>query len=211
MLYTSHRASQDALRQRLRELAGCATTGGNVSSGIYSSPLGNFTVPVPAMGFGAVVQEHSSADECMVAFHDDFGGLRRIDCWRLPAAAAAMIGEPDRMSERYSGYMTTIVLPGMEQQSPGAAVLDERFVGEDEDRAYFCVVEIPGGSTLMDVVSGRGPDSRRGFLVFARGGFMYLVVTADDMSAITGWDPSEETFAGMLEQALRFRLTIEFK
>jgi len=70
------------------------------------------------------------------------------DYWRFPLDAAAAIGDPEAIDERYSGSMTLVLLSGIEEMFPGTTVLDERFAGDGAHRAYCCVLEIPGGSTL---------------------------------------------------------------
>ncbi|MBL4700287.1 MAG: hypothetical protein JKX85_03430 [Phycisphaeraceae bacterium] len=144
-------------------ISGCASTGGHVASGIYTSPHGNFTVPLPKMGLGARVQEKKFETSGFVSFHDDFGTLKRIDYSALPANANVV----------YRDLIHNVVLPDMQSRFPGSKLLHEEAINNPEKQGYFFVLKIPQGSPLVDMKTGKGMDSTRGYLYFTSQGYIY--------------------------------------
>ena len=137
-------------------LAGCSTTGGHVVSGMYNSPHDNFAVPLPKLGMGTKVQEQSFENSGYVSFHDDFGSLRSIEYSRLPANAVI----------DYRHLIHRVVLPDIQSRFPGSTMLYEKPLNQGGQKEYFFVLQVPGGSPLVDMKANKALDSTRGYLYF---------------------------------------------
>lgn len=64
-------------------LFGCATEGGGVSNGVYTSPVHIFKVPVPELGPDAEVKDSASDRSGSVRFSDGHGYVLRIEYVRM--------------------------------------------------------------------------------------------------------------------------------
>jgi hypothetical protein len=153
---------------------GCAGMRGPGSNAVYTSPHNNFTVPVPEMPFGARIDERKRDDGGTVMFYDDFSGsLQRIDYQRVAPDATPMLAQPATTDTLLHRLVHNGMLPAMKTQFPGAEMIHDRFVNAGSERAYFCVITLPGGSSAVDMNTGERMTSTRSFLYFASNGFMY--------------------------------------
>jgi hypothetical protein len=168
-----HRALSVALLSAA--VTACAA-GAPARAEIFRSPLGDFSLPVPS-GLGMKTDEGHSEEGGRVSFHDDFGGLSAVTYWRLPPDRIQVLADPAGRDAAYTRtlhqhVMRTLFTP----VSPQASVLHEEFLGEPgPDREYFAVVDLPGGSPLMNVTEGRRMDSVRSLLIFETNGFLYML------------------------------------
>lgn len=155
--------------------AGCATTKGTVSGGMYQSPLNNFSVTLPNWG-GLRIQDQNDNEGGRVSFHDDFGNLLAITYLRLPANSESTFKDNDKRDAAYSSFLKTYAVPSLfNRASQGARIVHEEFMGEGENRAYFAVVSLPEGSALVDLKQNKRFDSVRGVFIFDKRGFMYMI------------------------------------
>jgi len=188
-------------------IAGCAGTRGHITSGIYTSPHDNFTVPLPNMGPGARVQEKKFENSGFVSFHDDFGTLQRIDYSRLPANATVV----------YHDLIHNVVLPDMQARFPGSKILHEELLNINGQKEYFFVLKIPEGSPLIDLKTGKGMDSTRGYLYFISAGFIYnLSEQQGGLSDLLSKKdkvepPTSESFDELLDNLKKFKKSILIK
>lgn len=188
-------------------IAGCAGTGGHVASGTYTSPHNNFTVPLPKMGPGARVQEEKFETSGFVSFHDDFGTLQRIDYSLLPANATVV----------YRDLIHNVVLPDMHARFPGSKLLHEELLSTNEQKEYFFVLKIPEGSPLVDVKTGKGMDSTRGYLYFISTGYIYsLSAQQGGLSDLLSGNenietPISESFDKLLNTLRKFKMSMHIK
>lgn len=188
-------------------IAGCAGTGGHVTSGLYISPHDNFTVALPKMGPGARVQEKSFETSGFVSFHDDFGTLQRIDYSRLPVNATVV----------YRDLIHNVVLPDMQSRFPGSKLLHEEPLNTDGQEEYFFVLKIPEGSPLVDLKTGKGMDSTRGYLYFISGGYIYSL--SEQQGGLSDLlrdkkevePPTSESFDKLLNNLRKFKKTMQIK
>ncbi len=156
-------------------VVGCATIKGTVSGGKYQSPLNNFAVVLPKFA-GLKIQDQNDNAGGRVSFHGDFGNLRAITYLRLPANSESTLKDNKKRDAAYSGFLKTYAVPSLfSHASKGTRIAHEEFLGEGENRAYFAVINIPEGSTLVDLKKNKRFDSVRGLLVFDKRGFMYMV------------------------------------
>jgi hypothetical protein len=141
----------------------------------FKSPLKNFTVVVPSLGLGPRVEKQNSKNDGRVGFYSDLGDLLRIDYGRLPADVTV----PTDSTALHAFHRQPV--DALVQASQGV-LISERDVVVDGAPMLLAIVAIPGGSpvevTTQDdqgkPVSKR-MDSERGLLVFARGGFVYVL------------------------------------
>jgi hypothetical protein len=158
-------------------LTGCATTKGRISNDRYYSPLDNFDMPIPSWT-GLRIQDEYDETGGSVSFHGDFGGLTSVYYLRLPPDKRAILIDPKSMDAAYSSTLHGYAMPQLfRKTSPRSSILHEEFLGEGVDRAYFAVVKLPEGSTLVDAKTGRRLDATRTLLIFGYGEFLYMVTT----------------------------------
>ena len=156
---------------------GCATaTKGTVSGGVYQSPLNNFTVVVPRTGPGLKIQDQNDNEGGRVSFHDDFGNVVAITYSRLPEGSETVFKDSEKRDAVYSGFLKVFAVPKLfSRVTPDARVVREEFQDNGDNRVFFAVVSLPGGSTLVDRKQNKRLDSVRGILVFHKGGFIYML------------------------------------
>lgn len=156
-------------------LSGQAMAGGNVSGGRYTSPLKNFSLPVPS-GMGVKIDEAGDDFGGIVSFHDDFGNLRAISYLRLPPEIVEIFDDAAQRDFAYRSYLYEALLPEMfVPVSADTKVLHEEFLGQDAEREFLAVINIPEGSAMMDMGSGKRFDSTRALLIFETAGFIYTL------------------------------------
>ena len=208
-----------------RPMGAKTSTRGEVSNGRYTSPLRNFSLPLPALGLGSKVQDGNDDDGGAVSFHDDFGNLKRIDYLRLPPDFTSVQADPVKRDAAYRGFLHDFLLPVLFQPAfPKTKVLHEELVNEGEQRAYFAVLWIPEGSNIAKVVFPEGStsyvlereDTTRALLIFSEGDFMYALSHAtgiepkfdrhrpapDSLDTERGGLSGEESGVGPLEERL---------
>ena len=155
---------------------GCATTKEPVSGGVYQSPLKNFTVVIPIVGPGLKIQDRNDNKGGRVSFLNDFGSIVAITYSRLPNDLEPELKDNKKRDAVYSGFLKTVVVPRLfSRVSPDARVVHEEFRDDDDNRAFFSVVSLPGGSVFVDEKQNKRLDSIRGLLIFHKGDFIYML------------------------------------
>lgn len=166
--------------------AACQTnppTKGKLEGDTYSSPHGNFTMPIPlGGGLGRRVTDDArdlQGKEGFVSILNDFGEVRSVEYAELPAAERERYahGEQPRLLEWI--YREGVV--GLRAQKfPGMRSLHDEPLESAEGPAHFGIAFIPGGSALvganaLGLPSSEHYDTLRAFLVFTRDGFAYTL------------------------------------
>ena len=179
-------------------------------AGVYTSPHGNFEVPIPAMGKGAKVQELLDETQGHVVFHDASGLIKSIAYYRMPDEMddAPVSPVPPEAVLRF--FLHDLALPYMfRNAAPDAEIMTEVPTGDGAAPEYFAVVRIPEGSTVVNLSTGERWDSQRALLIFIRNHYLYMLSYASDRPF--GY-ASVETFEGTAREALNeFRSTIRFR
>ena len=161
----------------------CSSIGctGYSSRKIYSSPHGNFDVPVPDSGFftyeASKIQDASDDLGGRVVFYDTqlFKILTSITYRRLPADSERVLADAGERKTAVRNFFHDYVLPELfEPVSGDTEVLKEEIVGTGDAVEYFAVVRICGGSVLTDGV-GKRMDAIRALLIFPHNGYMYML------------------------------------
>jgi hypothetical protein len=187
---------------------------GSAQAQIYTSPLDNFTVPVPK-GVGQRVQPQNDNDGGIVAFHDDFGGYRSIFYLRLSPSSIELQKDPEahraNLEKFFNEYaMTWLFKPA----SPSASVLHSEHTRFGEESAYFAIVNLPESSTMFDVKAKKRHNTKRGMMVFERGRFIYMVGSGENPSVLelgNGEKPLEKLIEAERAKLASFASTISFK
>jgi hypothetical protein len=153
---------------------------GKVKDGVYTSPGRNFSVPLPK-GIGMKISDAFDDKEGLgaVSFHDDFGSLRGVLYARLPDALVTKFADralrQDFLEHALEGAaMGTWFL----RASPQASIVSQEAITLDtaEDDAFVGLVSLPGGSSLMDVKTGKHLDSTRAILTMQRKNYLYFLM-----------------------------------
>lgn len=181
---------------------------------MYTSPLDNFSVPVPK-GIGQRVQPQNDNDGGIVAFHDDFGGYRSIFYLRLSPRSIELQKDPEahraNLEKFFNEYaMTWLFKPA----SPTASVLHSEHTRFGEESAYFAIVNLPEGSTMFDVKAKKRHNTKRGMMVFVRGQFIYMVGSGENPSVLelgSSEKPLDKLIEAERAKLISFASTIGFK
>jgi hypothetical protein len=191
-------------------LSACATVGGKVANGIYTSPLYNFKVPVPDMGADTTVKDTANDQFGFVEFYDGHGSLLRIEYLRMGPLAAARHSDPERRGYAYWSYTHETFIPKWQAEFPGTEVLFDEYVGKDSWRSYFFVVYMPGGFAHADPETGRKRDTTTAYLIFSSGEFMYIL-SEEVLSENGGRDVSEASYRSMEARLIELGSTMNFE
>jgi hypothetical protein len=198
---------------------GCATAGaghwGTVQRGVYHSPAGNYSVPVPR---GSKISQGHRVDHGAVSFHDDFGrNLGILHAHGGPAAAPEAADRP----AAFSAWLHDFVMPTwFAPVSPGSGVLAEAVGTFEGMSALFALIDAPGAHALvvMTIADGqmqsRRMDSRRVAVIFGRGAYTYLLTTETVKTGI--WDDAravgpDEDWVRLADELATFYRTVAFK
>lgn len=187
---------------------------GPAQAQIYTSPLDNFSVTIPK-GVGQRVQDQNDNDGGIVAFHDDFGGYRSIFYLRLSPPSLDLQKDPiahrENLEKFFNEYaMTWLFKPA----SPTVSVLHSEYTKIGEEGAYFAIISLPEGSTMFDVKANKRHNTKRGMLVFTRGGFIYMIGSGENPSVLelgSTEKPLEKIMETERTRLTSFVSTIDFK
>lgn len=192
----------------------CAATRGRVSGGTYTSPLGNFTVPVP-QGIGTRTQDQFDGYSGIVSFHDDFGSLKSIFYLRLGEAALKIQNDPEKQRANLKRFLSDYAIPELfRPASPRANVLHGEHIKAGDHNAYFAIVDLPEGSTMFDAKAKKRHDTKRGVLIFVRGAFIYMLSTGENPGVFDLTQPAKplnKLLESEKKRLVSLRSTITFK
>ena len=194
-----------------------ARTKGKIKKGIYASPAGNFSVPLPE-GLGLRVNDRYDPKEGIgaVSFHDDFGNQKGIHFMRIPADATKALDDPTTRKQALEGFLEQVALPTwFLPASKDTRILHQELIQHDGADAFIGLVSIPGGSTLSltDSSGTRRLDSTRGVLILYHEGYVYLLTAEVGGGAfsLSGESPSREAQIATAREVLpKFYATIRF-
>ncbi len=181
----------------------------SADGGLYESPAGNFSVPVPAdpQKGGRINPQEGS-----VAFSDDFGTLLRIDYTPFPAALGERIQLVGR-EEFFKSFLTNYVSEAILANFPGSKILWEEYIDDLMHGAYFIAVDMPHGSTISKQTSDGSEvpmNAYRGLVSFLAVDFVYTV--SSQRHFLDGETPGllEEEIEDIKNNIFDFIETIEF-
>ena len=158
-------------------------TKGKLDGDVYASPHGNFTMAIPlGPGLGRVVRDDASdlrGKEGFVSIHNDFGDVRSVEYAEIPATETDRFEGGDVQGSLRWGYHEIVVASRL-KDFPGTRSLHDEGLECEDGPAHFGIVFIPGGSALVranaiGLPSSKHCDTLRGFLVFTRDGFFYVL------------------------------------
>lgn len=195
-------------------VSGCAMGSANISNGKYTSPLGNFSLPIPKSMLGTKLDESNDNLGGYVSFHGYGGGLDAINYQHIPTDFAETFDDPVRRDHAYSSYLHDVLLRDWVRQiSANAKILHEEFLDQNDGRELFAVVDVPEGSPLVDGFSGKRYDSTRALLIFETAGFMYALHYEIRRTLQQGdtFSLDNNTLERGRDSLHRFKETIEFR
>ena len=155
-----------ALLAVLLSATACSSTRGDVSGGVYTSPAGNFSVPVLRAGRAGVETFDEYVDEGdvergEVTFVGPMKSWDRILYFELTEDFA-----PRSLQEAFGMLMFSVLPEGVEPE----VLVEERL--ELFEPALFTIVKTAD-------YYGPGNEGAEACLVFERDGFIYLLTRAD--------------------------------
>lgn len=182
----------------------------NSSSEIYTSPLGNFSLPMPVdMELGGKIQVHDGA----IAFTDAQGLFLRIDYYPIPREFHQQIAICGRekyfQTLLYSKYIPQVILANI----PDSSVEYTEFCPDIFAGGYFVVMKMPKGSHLCQQNS-QGIMVRlnayRGFLAFDFHQFFYVVTSQFSYTEDESVEDIIQESTILKQEILGFLATIHF-
>ena len=194
-----------------------ARTKGKIKEGTYTSPAGNFSVPLPA-GAGLRVNDRYDPKEGIgaVSFHDALGSQKGIHFMRIPADVTKVLDDPTTRKQALEGFLEQVALPTwFLPASKDARILHQELIQHDGADAFIGLVSIPGGGILsiQDASGTRRMDSTRGVLVLYHQGYVYLLTTevGGGIFSLDQEAPSREAQIATTREVLpKFYATIRF-
>jgi hypothetical protein len=156
-------------------VVGCAIGSPNISDGRYTSPLNNFSRPVPQWIYGWQLDEGHGDFSGYVRFTGNMTGVYRgIGFLLLTPSEIESYDDPVWRNRAYSIHLHDYLLQEIFKSSTTKAViLHEEFLGQDEDRELFAVIEVPEGSNAWRASDGKRFDLRVALLTFKKLGTIY--------------------------------------
>jgi len=181
-----------------------------LSQGVYESPLGNFTLPIPVdREKGGRIDEQ----EGMVGFCDDFGRLLRIDYYSFSDEEAdklESVGQEEYLRTcLVDNYVDRAIIANVQHSK----IEHTEYLEDVMEGSYFVVVDMPQGSTISKQKNGDNSvrlDALRGLLAFPVDDFLYVVSCQRTFFDGETPAPMEKEVEGLKHQLLGFLDTVEF-
>jgi hypothetical protein len=132
----------------------------------YYDPQGLFSVPI-SKSYCYKIEEFNTGYSIAAIFHDDMGNLKRFEVVPCPDDIYTKLILNHNFEEVFRNIFEECCMAGISRDYPGTKKVEEEFIaiGSDKDIAYFAMIEIPRGSTLVDTSSGMPLDGTRGYLI----------------------------------------------
>jgi len=193
---------------------------GKLKRGTYSSPAKNFTVEVPrAEGMRVVDGYEEGSGAGAVSMSDDFNRLHGILYAPISAAFVEMPNDDSARVEALRDWFHEFAIPHwFVRVIPDTVVLREEGSVFEGMPVWKAVLELPKGAATgkFDLETGQVQplDSTRGLVVFARGGYLYIVMC--EIASLSEWgfeqakyDP--ENWSAFTSDLGEFYRTITFR
>lgn len=189
-----------------------------VVDGVYFSPLGNFTVPVPNWR-NLRIQDRSDSGFAIVSFLDR-SDLFPAPMWSIASLhvtpdVESIFDDPQKKDAAYRSFLTGFAMPHLFQNvAPRTTIVHEDFLEEGGTRYYFAVVNIPEAHTFLhNPKKEKQDDSVSGLLIFYNKGFMYMVRNEMKTAVNPNLDPSSlgsKDLEAVRKNLLRIKGTMKF-
>jgi len=179
----------------------------------YHSPSGVFSFPMPVSEeFNPVVKEGARG----VSIMDDLCRLYRVEYTEVTDEESEQL-EAGSHEEVFSEFLeATYMSRAIRSAIPTATVEQTEYLGDELGGALYGEVLLPGGSICTVTVNegeAERVDSRRGVLIFAHDGLIFVVSTA--ASQVTahvagGMLDEPDTSAHLRDLTLTFARSLDF-
>lgn len=151
---------------------------GRVEGRTYISPTGTFKVTIPVLPeLGGEINDTPN----VVTFQDEFN--LHVSIAAFPQDATQRWEMSTRGTKDYLIYFfTNFILDDFKRTFEGVQIESAKFVPGTMEGALVTYLLIPGGSMFMDRVAQLGatdrvPVAKRGNMLFARNGYVYVIST----------------------------------
>ena len=103
-----------------------------------------------------------------VAFYNDYGFFLKVEIDEvIPEVESLITRHADIKGEILDAIFSDVILRQMKESVPALQIIDKKETKlPDGDPALFVVVNYPEASSMIDPLSGRAFDSKRGYLLF---------------------------------------------
>jgi hypothetical protein len=180
------------------------------SQGVYESPAGNFSVPVPVEPQkGGTIEEQ----EGVVGFSDDFGRLLRIDYYPISAEQADKLESLGQEDYLIAFLVDNYVEQAILRNIANSKVEYREYLEDVMEGSYFIVVDMPQGSTISVQKNNEDSfrlDALRGLLAFPMDDFLYVLSCQRTFFEEEKLVSIEQEVEQLKDQLLDFLDTVEF-
>lgn len=148
---------------------------GRTEGNMYISPTGAFRVTIPVLApLGGSITDTDN----VVTFQDDFNTHQSIACFKMDAT--------QRWEEETRGrkdylvwFFSNFVQADFQRRFPGSRIESAHFLADVQSGALLVYNLLPGGSMFANraaiIDAGQPPVAKRGNLVFAQDGYVYVL------------------------------------
>lgn len=148
-------------------ISGCASPT-RIIDGRYYDPSGSYSFATPvAMYDKSMTEKKLDQNRDFVSFQDPFGHLVRFEITKFPHDEILAISDkPEELEKLLELIFKDCVLAAISQQYPNVKISQQNIENiEGIGTAYFAIINIPNGSTLIDLNHNQRLDSKRGYLL----------------------------------------------
>lgn len=142
---------------------------GKIVGDRYYSYGNSFSIQLPSTSDATQVEDSFVSPHIGgVAFYNDSGFLLKIEIDELIPEVTSMISKyPEIKEEMLDALFKDALMVQIKQSVPKVELLYEKMIklGNGEP-VFFVVLNLPEAATLVNMSTGRGLDSKRGYLMF---------------------------------------------
>ncbi len=149
---------------------------GKVKDRVYYPPAQNFSVPLPDLAIMQIADSYQKAGFGAVSFSSLFGPYLSIHYMLVPPELKAGLAQPESREKSLVSWLQESAMPmWFLQVSPSSKLLYQAMIEFEGAQVLMGLIEIPEGSALTNMGTGKRLDARRAFVVFPRGSYMYIL------------------------------------
>lgn len=160
---------------------------GKIINGYYQHPYGSYSIKLPEMMSGARIDEHLlTPTRSTIVFFDDFGNLVRVEVaiQSREEMEALDFLFTENYEKEFHGLFEYCALAPIASMFKGTRLLEEKTVEiEGIGKTYFALIEIPNGSNMKNLDTGKFDTSTRAYMMsFAGSHLVTLSVQESTLS-----------------------------
>lgn len=142
----------------------CNPTKGNVTDNSYCEPNGLFKFDIPSTHNGIIEEDSKDGAGTIVGFHDDSGSF-----WEITSVGLGAVNENVCLNIEFYKDIFFGAFKKLKDIFPGTKIYchSSKVIGTSE-KAFFGILDIPKGGTLMNCDNKIRADAKRSYLIFSK-------------------------------------------